>query len=304
MYRKLLKWVSFIISFVLLTYIISKIDLTRFIEILNNLNIRYLFIALIFFATTPFIQAFRWFQALNNKVGYFYLLRQTIISYFFNNLFLAFIGGDIYRAYKVRNKVGNADAVFSIFLTRLTNMWGAVLIPFPFILMTNFSLSDEFYRLSFLISLLCWGCTLFILIFNQKVLFLFKKISIRGNNFYNLSGTFVSGSKFNPFFSSFIFNFVNIVVHYFFAKALGIQINFIAFFVIIPSVLFLTSLPIAVNGIGVREGGFILALNFFLIIPEKSLALSLLSFSMSIFLGIMGGGLFLIDRMKIVDRKL
>jgi len=220
MYKKTLKYFTIVFSFVLLAYILSKVDLVKFVHIINNVTPRYLFIALIFFAITPFIQTFRWLQALKKKVKYLYLLRQTVISYFFNNFFLAFIGGDIYRVYKLKNKVGNSDAVYSIFLARLTNMWGAVMIPFPFILITSFPLTDEYYRLAFLISLLSWICTIFILIFRGRFFLLLNRISDRGKNFENFLDLFSDNHFYHLLFSSVIFHCVNIVVHYFFSSAL------------------------------------------------------------------------------------
>ena len=66
-------------------------------------------------------------------------------------------------------------------------------------------------------------------------------------------------------------------------------IKFVNLLVIIPSVLFLVSFPISFNGIGVREGSFILAFSYFGVSNEKALALSFLSYLNSIYISFIGG---------------
>jgi uncharacterized membrane protein YbhN (UPF0104 family) len=199
--------------------------------------------------------------------------------------------------------VSKAEAIYSIFLARLTNMWGALLIPLPIILITNFSTADRFYRVVFLFSLLIWICTLFTLILKNQLYLIMNKISTIDGQFLSYLKHFLGGQLVYLLFSSIAFHLTNVVVHYFFAKAVGIDLGFSLYLIIVPSVLFLTSIPIAVNGIGVREGSFILALNVFLVSPEKSLALSFLSFSQSIFLGIVGGMFFLIGSMQTIGKN-
>jgi len=177
------------------------------------------------------------------------------------------------------------------------------LIPCPFILLTHFPITDTFYQLAFSISLISWVCSLFLLLFRGTVVSLLRRVIPRGKKIDDLLGA-VSGTQlYYLLASSLAFHATTIIVHYYFAKALGIDIAFSAYFIIIPSVLILTSLPISVNGIGVREGSFILAFNFFLISPETSLAIALLSFSLNMFLGIAGGVWFLLDRMSLVTKS-
>jgi uncharacterized membrane protein YbhN (UPF0104 family) len=55
-------------------------------------------------------------------------------------------------------------------------------------------------------------------------------------------------------------------------------------------------LPLSINGVGVREGGMALLLAPWGIGKEQAVAIGLLWFFATIVTGLIGGGLFLLDR--------
>lgn len=87
----------------------------------------------------------------------------------------------------------------------------------------------------------------------------------------------------------------NVIVHYvFIARALGIETPVAHFFVIVPVVLFILQIPLSINGIGYREGGFSLMLGGLGVGAGQAVALAWLDLAMILSLGVAGGVLFLL----------
>ena len=84
---------------------------------------------------------------------------------------------------------------------------------------------------------------------------------------------------------------VNAMVWYL-AQALSIPLSWEAIYVSVPLVFALATLPITINGIGVREGAFIYFLGRYGIAAEAAVALSLGCLALLIALGLTGGVVF------------
>ena len=101
--------VSFLISFIILYYIFSKISLTTIIENAKNINTTYFFIALILFYVTFPIRALRWKIMLENtkiKTKYKGLTEIIFLSWFVNSILPAKLG-DFYRAHALKKRDGH-----------------------------------------------------------------------------------------------------------------------------------------------------------------------------------------------------
>lgn len=87
----------------------------------------------------------------------------------------------------------------------------------------------------------------------------------------------------------------NVIVHYIFiARALGIETPAFHFFIIVPVVLFILQIPLSLNGIGYREGGFALMLGGVGVGAGQAVALAWLDLAMILSLGVAGGMVFML----------
>ncbi|MDC3250214.1 lysylphosphatidylglycerol synthase domain-containing protein, partial [bacterium] len=78
---------------------------------------------------------------------------------------------------------------------------------------------------------------------------------------------------------SIIINGIIIFVQYLFALALNTPIPLLDFIIFVPIVIFLTSVPISISGIGIREGSYIYIFSNLLgYSSEIILSISLLSY--------------------------
>ena len=100
--------ISFLISFIILYYVFSKISLTTIIENAKELNTTYFFIALVLFYLAFPIRAIRWKIMLENtkiKTNYKGLTEIIFLSWFVNSIIPAKLG-DFYRAHALKKKEG------------------------------------------------------------------------------------------------------------------------------------------------------------------------------------------------------
>lgn len=223
----------------------------------------------------------------------------TLIGYFFNNFLPTSIGGDVVKAYyagKKSNKKGPAFA--GIFMDRFLAM-----IPFTFI--PAFTLFFYHHRIDnkaliVVVYILFVSCLLLLgLLFNKKIAnhfaFAFrpfkeglwqKKIK-QGYDFLNI----YSRHKVVLLWSFVLSIFAQvawILSVYFFSRAVGVEeVGIGVFLVVVPIVGIMSTLP-SLNGLGIREGGFIYLLKAYML-PEKAFAISLLVLASLIAFGIIGG---------------
>jgi len=80
------------------------------------------------------------------------------------------------------------------------------------------------------------------------------------------------------------------------ARGIGVSLGLGIWFSVVPLISLAMVLPLSINGVGVREGGMALLLAPWGIGKEQAVAIGLLWFFATIVTGLIGGGLFLLDR--------
>jgi uncharacterized protein (TIRG00374 family) len=92
------------------------------------------------------------------------------------------------------------------------------------------------------------------------------------------------------FFWAFLLQF-NVVLHYFFiGQALQLErIPFIDYFFAIPILVFILSVPLSINGIGVRDLFLVKLFAYYQYAPSFAIAFSLVDVAFNLVLGVLGG---------------
>jgi uncharacterized membrane protein YbhN (UPF0104 family) len=80
------------------------------------------------------------------------------------------------------------------------------------------------------------------------------------------------------------------------ARSLGVVQPLAIWFAVVPLVALAVVLPISINGVGVRENALAVLLAPHGVAAESAVAVGLLWLASQIVTGLIGGGLFLIDR--------
>jgi uncharacterized protein (TIRG00374 family) len=96
----------------------------------------------------------------------------------------------------------------------------------------------------------------------------------------------------NALLASLVFNVLLMVINYLVALGLGVRISLWYFFIFIPIISFLLTLPISFSGLGLREGGYILLFGQAGVPSSLALAMSLCIYAMAVVTGLIGGLLY------------
>lgn len=227
----------------------------------------------------------------------------TFVGYFFNNFLPTAVGGDIVKAMCASRVTGQAvKSVTSVFLDRIFGLFTFVLIPSISLLFFLKQIDNPVVPLV-IYSLLTLSLLSFLLLFNKKAahrLDFLRRLIERfhwGNkvkqvyeglhNFKRHKGVVAQAMLLSIFGQS-----VSIGVLYFMAVGLGSKPNILYFFMLIPVVQLLSMLP-SINGLGVREWGYIYFLSPY-IGKENSAALGILWLGLLFLLSLIGGVIYLV----------
>ena len=96
-------------------------------------------------------------------------------------------------------------------------------------------------------------------------------------------------------FVSIVFHLTQVAAQYVLARAVGAQLPFSYCLIFHPVISVMTALPVSVNGVGVREGGYLYFLTRIDVDDSIAITLSLLSFGVTVLGGLLGGAVFLIS---------
>ncbi len=93
-------------------------------------------------------------------------------------------------------------------------------------------------------------------------------------------------------FISLLFHAVIVLINYAIFEALGANISLVYCFLVIPIILFITLLPVSINGLGIREWAYIYFFGRLGLSMTEAVAASLLFFFLLILVSLIGGVLF------------
>ncbi len=251
---KILDLFKYIISIGLI-YLVLKDYGINVINTIKLVDINYIILIILLSLIQYVLSAYRWMYISKHtelNIGFNDSIRFYYISSFMNNILPGGIVGDIFRVYyhadnkKEILKIGKSFQ--SVIFERLSGQIMLFLF-FIFSLSLYFILNEKYTAF------------LFLLIPSLTIYYFIKNIFKLKINNYLLKKTF--GQNFLKVFTGEIFwrhtilsFFVvtsYILIYIISAKSLGISIDYFAFMVFSPIILFSMTLPISIGGWGVRE---------------------------------------------------
>ena len=298
-----------LVSAGLLVFFYTRIHPERFLDTLAAADFSYVALALVVYFLAQLASAFRW-TILARPLGFdnrfkdfsFYYL----IGMFFNLFAPSTVGGDVTRIYylardgeKDRQKgwaTATVPAAVSVFVDRAVGMavlvWlGAVgLALFP-----RYAVPPAIRSLTFALSIgLVAGGLL--------VPLLRRILPVDGHPIVVKLRLAMSAYRAHwgvipqAILLSFILHLVQAWLHVMMGKALQIDVPFSFCIILYPLVGTFAALPISLNGLGLREGGYLFLLGLIGINTEKGVAFGLLLFLIVALDSLIGGLLFLMKK--------
>lgn len=266
--RVLVLCFKIILSGLLIGFLLHRIGIQRFAEHLREIDGSWLTGALVLFLASHFLGSFQWWLLLRSE-GIWISWGKTVSFYFvglfFNNFLISNLGGDLFRMVDVRRYSKNGTgAVSTVFLDRFMGLFvltGIALLVGPWIMVRGELRS--YLRLPFLVLMGGWVlmCSfLFSRRFARPFAWLIRRtipegITNKAREVYRKISQF--GLQKNLLFRiigiSFIVQSARVLTHYLVGRSLGITISPFYFFLIIPVVAVVASLPVSLGGIGIRE---------------------------------------------------
>ncbi|MFA5357267.1 MAG: lysylphosphatidylglycerol synthase transmembrane domain-containing protein [Candidatus Omnitrophota bacterium] len=295
------------VSVMLLIFLFNLVDKKSLIEIIKGADKSLIVLAFLTLLATYSLCVLRWDMLL--KAAHIHLpFGRVIISsaggLFFSLFLPSTIGGDLVRSIDlaVHTKKSH-EVVATVLLDRLSGYIGLVLIA---ILAVIFGWDLVHDNASTLISVAVISVILAVLLLVLFNSFIYSKINkllhspgagrIRGfiKDLHREVHIFRHHKVIvvNNLLLSLLIQAIAPVTFYIIALALGVKINMIYFFIFIPVIGAITLLPISLGGLGLRDATTIFFFAKAGVGKDLAFAMSLVSFSFILIIGVLGGILY------------
>jgi len=284
------------VSLALMGVILYRMDLSELVGLMRRADARFLALAAGLVMVGLVIGAYRW-QRLLSALGIPVPLRTLVASYFvglfFNNFLPTSMGGDVVRIYDVARYSRQPSAsVASVIAERaLSSLAQGVIALLGLAL--GYDIARRFVgEIAALFAVLClilaallfgdrWGRGIALL--RGKVREALESISFCLRN---------RSLALGVIFVSLFFHAVIVLINYAIFAALGADVSLVYCFLVVPVILFITLLPVSINGLGIREWAYIYFFGRLGLSMAESVAASLLFFFLLILVSLIGGIIF------------
>ncbi len=306
--RFLLTALKILFSGGLLYWLIHDLELKQVGLVIADANVGLLSLAFMMFFLGYLITAFRWrmllsAQGVHARIGF--LVQSFMVAIFFNNLLPSTIGGDIVRVYDSwrlgNSRSGAASVVVVDRLMGLLALASYALIT----VMAARQLADLVPALPALVlgaALAVGGLTWFVFfaplrLYQNLEQYLDRRTTQPWRIIAKIASAFSAfrGRRdllVRAFGLSLLLQ-LNVIVHFIIvSRALGIDIPVLAMFTMIPLSIFVTMLPVSINGIGLREGVFVFFFSAYGIDAVEAIAFAWIALGFVMLQGVIGGILF------------
>lgn len=233
------------------------------------------------------------------KLSYWYMTAS-----FFNMFLPTVMGGDIVRIYALSKSSGDPpSSAASVLMERIMGFLALISIALIASIINPSLLENQRISYSIISLILLFFLALFLLFhggFSRRVVqFLsrrgFTRIAENLVHGYQALRVLINHRKvlILSFFISVLFQLFGILAIYLIGRSLGLEVSPCFYFVTVPVIWLLSMIPLSINGMGVREGAFVLLFGVAGIAGAEALTMSILSFAQLIVIGLTGGFLYL-----------
>jgi glycosyltransferase 2 family protein len=297
-----------LVSAGLIAYFVSKIQIDRILETFAAARLSYIAVALGVYLMTQVVSAFRWatlLRPLGIRTPFRDLVQYYLIGMFFNLFAPSTVGGDVSRVYYLvkdqdaaatGRAVTTVPAAISVLMDRTIGMivlvWlgAAGLLLFP-----GYAVPQTIRSVTFA---LAGGLLLGALLVPVLRVFLpegghplMVKLRLALGSYRQHWRALLTAAVL-----SLAIHLIQAWMHTVMGRALGLELPFSFSLIVYPLVGTFAAIPITLNGLGLREGGYIFLLAVIGIGSEQGIAFGILLFLIVALDSLIGGLLFLFQR--------
>jgi uncharacterized protein (TIRG00374 family) len=290
------------VSVGLLLFLVWKIGWRETWETLRQADARFLLAAWGIYLFSMVLRAYRWqvllriqkLEAPLSKLTWLYF-----VGTFFNTVLPTGFGGDVVRMYELtKHSHQGTESVGTVLADRLS---GFVVL----FVMACLALPFSYRLIPTAVSVFIVGITLLTLlglcmVLSDRVWGWFSRLPLlrwvlgkpRMQQFRTSIAAYRTRDIGGALLASLVFNLSLMVLNYLVALGLGINVSPWYFFIFVPIIAFLLTLPVSFSGLGVREGGYILLFGQAGVSSSLAFALSLCVYATAVATGLVGGLLY------------
>ncbi|MFC1557440.1 lysylphosphatidylglycerol synthase transmembrane domain-containing protein [candidate division KSB1 bacterium] len=280
---------------------------------LDDLKEGWILTALLFSTLSFLLGSLQWNMILRN-LDIHLPFKKTLSFYytgqFFNPFLLGFIGGDVVRVYDIAKTSGkNSEAISTVFLDRLIGLFILTLFAAVAAVYTAGLLESNFLMI-LIILILVAVCFILVFLYSKPFAKKFestgkkilpKRFHGRIREIYNSLNYYGSHPRLlgKLFLISIFVQSARILVHYCTARSVGVSVGLEYFFLFIPIIALLITLPISIGGIGIRESSGALLFRYIGVAEPKTVVFELLAFAVQVVCSLPGGVAFIFRKHEI-----
>ena len=298
--------VKVVVTAILVKWIINSIDFKSFTNIINTITWPFIVVIIIVSFVDMAVAALRWkvlMRPFKPSFSYIHLLYLSLVAHCYNMLAPGNIAGDVVRAIKT--------SAAAVFLDRLIGMLGLVVIVlcgiiFSYTMLSELGLMKYIILVTFILSLIS------VSILSRRVTRRFIWISnLLGSLYEKIKDVVVSIQLYRNCYREIIEAFaatigshlLMITTVYLISRAIGCNAAYFHCLLFVPVIGLISSLPITIGGLGLREASYILLFTQVGATKEQALGMSLIYFMLLFVWAILGAILAVVPMEKIFLAK-
>jgi uncharacterized protein (TIRG00374 family) len=301
--RALVLGAKVLFSLALMALLMSRIPLDRIVETLRLADPRWLAAAAGLLFASHVLGSFQWdrlLQVVDIRIPFWKVLAYYHVGLFFNNFLPANIGGDLARiSDAARSGATRTAALSTVVMDRLI---GTIALA-GLALVTTLPAIDRFHLTVAYVALLGFfalGAFVMWAVFHPALLpgleRLLARVGFRalGPHLDDLAARFRAfrGRRtlvLGLLAVAMITQVARVGVHVLVARALGVDVPVTYFFLFVPLLAVIVSLPISLNGIGVREGAGVLLFGLVGLDRTRAFTLQFATYLVAVAVSLVGG---------------
>jgi uncharacterized membrane protein YbhN (UPF0104 family) len=269
--KRLIKTIlKFGLTIAALYYVFSRIEFSSVLELFVRSNWLYLFIALLLFAASKAVAAYRlniYFSAIGLGLPGRVNLRLYLLGMFYNLFLPGGIGGDGYKIYLLQNKykTGTARLFGAVLTDRLSGMTALAMLA-----LLLFALDDMPFN---------WNWTGFVMMpFAAAALYVFCRLFYR---------SFIRVFSITLLYSLGV-QILQLACAYFIIKAMGAEESIMSYLLVFLVSSIVAVLPVSIGGMGVRELTFLYGAELLAIHQDMAVSISLMFYLITALVSFLG----------------
>jgi uncharacterized protein (TIRG00374 family) len=292
-----------VLSLGLIAFFVKRISFAEIRDAVRHASPEGLALAALLMLVSNVLGSWQWgrlLRAVDIRIPFWKVCAYYHVGLFFNNFLPANIGGDIARVYDAsRHAETKASAVSTVLMDRLVGTLALAGLA----LVTTLPALDRFHLTVVYLMLVAFFAASLLLVwavFHPALLPTVERVLAR----FGLGGIKPALDDLAAHLRGFrgdkglfirlmglalVVQVSRIGVHMLVARALGLHIDVAYFFLFVPLLAVIVSLPISLNGIGVREGAGVLLFGFVGVDAAHAFSLQTTTFLVAFAVSLLGG---------------